>query len=258
MEFEPKILGFLCNWCSYAGADLAGVSRIQYPPNIRIVRVMCSGRIEPYFVFEALQNGIDGVILMGCHPGECHYVSGNLEAQSKFFLIQKLLQIVKLDNRIQLEWVSASEGARFGKVVTDFTKYIKNLGPSPAKNLLPENPLFQDLQALKNVADDYRLRALIGRKRTLIEEGNVYNQKIDEDEFEVLFDKAITDEFYQQKIYQLLKQQAYSVRLVASQLNISKSKTMEYMITLKKKGLVDLSHIQELSPFYIAMEEVSE
>lgn len=132
--FEPKILAFCCNWCAYAGADLAGVSRMQYPPNIRIIRVMCSGRVEPEFVFKALTLGADGVLVLGCHPGDCHYMSGNYKTMRRILLVKKLLEQLRVDQeRVKLEWVSAAEGARFAQVVADFTNKIKELGPNSLK-----------------------------------------------------------------------------------------------------------------------------
>jgi coenzyme F420-reducing hydrogenase delta subunit len=128
--FEPKIVAFLCNWCSYAGADLAGVSRLQYPPNIRVVRVPCSGRINPLFILAALQNGADGVLVSGCHPGDCHYLSGNLVARRKFNTIKDLLAYVGIEpNRVQFSWVSASEGGRFSDLVRQVSEDVKQLGP---------------------------------------------------------------------------------------------------------------------------------
>jgi len=133
-EFEPKIVGFLCNWCSYAGADLAGVSRIQYPPNLRIIRVMCSGRIDPAFILEAFRSGADGVLLSGCHPGDCHYIAGNYKAQRRGILLKKLLEQFGLEpQRLRIEFVSASEGAKFAAVVKEMVEDIKKLGPSPLK-----------------------------------------------------------------------------------------------------------------------------
>ena len=133
--FEPKIIGFCCNWCSYAGADLAGVSRFQYPPPIRIIRVMCSGRVDPTFILKALEMGADGVLIAGCHPGDCHYISGNYKAERRILLLKKVLEQLGIEKeRIRLEWVSASEGARFAEVVTDFTQTIKNLGPNPIRD----------------------------------------------------------------------------------------------------------------------------
>jgi F420-non-reducing hydrogenase iron-sulfur subunit len=134
-EFQPKIMGFLCNWCSYAGADLAGVSRIQYPPTLRIVRVMCSGRIHPALILEAFRSGADGVLVAGCHLGDCHYISGNYKTQNRVLMLKKVLEQLGLEpERLRLEWVSASEGDRFAKVVKDMTEEIKKLGPSPLRN----------------------------------------------------------------------------------------------------------------------------
>ncbi|MEM3566935.1 MAG: hydrogenase iron-sulfur subunit [Candidatus Bathyarchaeia archaeon] len=135
-DFEPKIVGFLCNWCSYAGADLAGVSRIQYPPNIRIIRVMCSGRIDPAFILEAFKDGADGVLVAGCHlPSDCHYLSGNFKALRRVTLLKKVLQEFGIEpERVRLEWVSASEGDKFAAVVKDMVEQIKKLGPSPLKS----------------------------------------------------------------------------------------------------------------------------
>lgn len=133
-EFEPKILAFCCNWCAYAGADLAGVSRMQYPPNIRIIRVMCSGRVDPEFVLKAFTLGADGVLVLGCHPGDCHYLSGNYKTMRRVPLTKRLLEQFGVEQeRLKLEWVSAAEGARFAQVVTDFTSRVKELGPNPLK-----------------------------------------------------------------------------------------------------------------------------
>jgi len=128
-DWKPKIVAFLCNWCSYAGADLAGTSRIQYPANVRVIRVPCSGRLNPFFVIASLQHGIDGVLVCGCHPGECHYLSGNYNARRKFALLKGLLEYVGLEeDRVQFSWVSAAEGARFAKVIAVATEKIKALG----------------------------------------------------------------------------------------------------------------------------------
>jgi len=128
--WQPKIVAFLCNWCSYAGADLAGVSRMQYPPTIRVVRVPCSGRINPLFLVAALQNGADGVLVSGCHPGDCHYLSGNLVARRKFAVVKNLLEYVGIEpGRVQFSWVSASEGGRFAALIAQVTEDVRKLGP---------------------------------------------------------------------------------------------------------------------------------
>ena len=136
VEFEPKIVGFLCNWCAYAGADLAGVSRLQYPHNVRIIRVMCSGRIDPAFILEAFKDGADGVLVAGCHlPSDCHYLSGNFKAQRRMFLMKKVLEQFGIEpERLRLEWVSASEGDRFATVIREMVEEIRKLGPNPITN----------------------------------------------------------------------------------------------------------------------------
>lgn len=131
-EFDPLILAFCCNWCSYTGADLAGVSRQQYPTNVRIIRVMCSGMVHPNLVINALTKGADGVIMCGCHPGDCHYVDGNLKAEKRAGAIVLMLEDFGLEReRFRLEWVSASEGMRFAEVMREFTEEVRKLGPSP-------------------------------------------------------------------------------------------------------------------------------
>ncbi|HEC94445.1 MAG TPA: hydrogenase iron-sulfur subunit [Thermoplasmatales archaeon] len=129
-EFEPNIVAFLCNWCSYAGADLAGTSRIEYPPNVKIIRVMCSGRVNPMFVVNALQQGADGVLIGGCHPGDCHYDRGNYLARRRVAVLKKLLEFVGVDpRRVRMTWVSAAEGKKFADVVKEVTEEIREIGP---------------------------------------------------------------------------------------------------------------------------------
>ena len=133
--FEPKIIGFCCNWCAYAGADLAGINRNQYPANIRMIRVMCSGTIEPLYVVKAFKEGADGVFIGGCHHGDCHYQNGNYKTQRRIVLLKRAILEIGLDpRRIRLEWVSAAEGQRFARIITEFTEEIKKLGPNPLKS----------------------------------------------------------------------------------------------------------------------------
>lgn len=139
MEYEPKIVAFLCNWCSYTGADLAGTSRMKYSPNLRIIRVMCSGRICPTFIFKAFQEGADGVLVCGCHPGDCHYHEGNYKCLRRFKLIEKYIRQMGIEpDRLRLEWISASEGKLFAELANKMTQSIKNLGPSTIKAQLEQ------------------------------------------------------------------------------------------------------------------------
>ena len=131
--WEPNILAFCCNWCSYAGADLAGVSRFQYPPTVKVLRVMCSSRVEPAFILKALKDGADGVLVAGCHIGDCHYIDGNKNADVRINNTKKALEKLGFGKRLRLEWISASEGLRFSEVIRDFTEEIKKLGQNPVK-----------------------------------------------------------------------------------------------------------------------------
>ncbi|OGS57211.1 MAG: methyl-viologen-reducing hydrogenase subunit delta [Euryarchaeota archaeon RBG_19FT_COMBO_56_21] len=135
-EFKPTILAFCCNWCSYAGADLAGVSRLQMPPNVHVVRVMCSASVKPEYVMKAISQGIDGVLVLGCHVGDCHYMTGNHRTAKRMPVVQKILKDIGLnEKRVRLDWVSAAEGEKFQKVIVDFVDEVAKLGPNPLKEV---------------------------------------------------------------------------------------------------------------------------
>ncbi len=253
MSFEPKILGFLCNWCSYAGADLAGVSRFQYPTNIRVIRIMCSGRVDPKFIFKALQIGIDGLIVMGCHLGDCHYIEGNYEAEKKFNMVKRFLSFINLDNRVRLEWVSASEGKRFTEVVKDFTNQIKELGPSPLSGDNPDKILLEKLIAIEMAAGSDRIRALVGRQRKITEEENVYGEKVLLENFNNILNSAIKDEFERHQILLSLEKDSKSVKDLAIELEIDPSVILEHMLLLKNRGQVDFGEIIGITPMFIRM-----
>ena len=253
MTFEPKLLGFLCNWCSYAGADLAGVSRIQYPPNMRVIRVMCSGRVDPKFIIQALELGIDGVYVMGCHPGDCHYLEGNYEAIRKFDMTKKFLEIVGLEDRIRLDWVSASEGVRYGEVVTKFVNDIKELGPSPLSGDDYDKQLVQKVRAISLAVSSPRMRSLVGRERKLTEEGNVYGEKYPEDQFEQLMDTAIKEEFERHLILVSMEDESKSVKILAKELNIDPSVVLEHMLVLKSRSQVDFQEIVKNTPIFMRL-----
>jgi F420-non-reducing hydrogenase iron-sulfur subunit len=143
MEWEPKIIAFFCNWCTYGAADLAGVSRLQYPPNIRVIRVPCSGRISPKFILSALRNGADGIWVSGCHPGDCHYIEGNFYARRKFSLLNNLLEYMGLEpGRVHFSWISSAESTKFAATALRVTEAVRTLGP--AKRMVKE-PAFESI-----------------------------------------------------------------------------------------------------------------
>ncbi len=253
MNEDVTILGFLCNWCSYAGADLAGISRIQYPPNLRVLRVMCSGRVDPAFVVKALETGADGVIIMGCHPGDCHYLTGNYEAEMKFKLLQKVLGRIGLSDRVKLEWVSASEGVRFGEVITQFTKHIKSLGPSPMRNKAANPDLVEKLGLVTDVVEHFRIRALIGRERKITEEGNIYGNILPLEDIEAILEDAIDSELVRIKIHRLLKEESLSVKTLAERLQLESSDILRHVVVLRQRGMVGLDKIDGVSPQYMAI-----
>lgn len=223
---EPKIVALLCNWCSYAGADLAGVSRFQYPPTIRVIRVMCSTRIEPSFVLYSFLRGADGVLVGGCHLGDCHYVTGNYYTIGKIHMAKRLLTFAGIDERrLRLEWVSASEGERFAQVVTEFTEELKKAGP-----LNEEERNSLALRAAYNSSLKPRIRILATKERMLAEEGNKYGEYYTPYEFNKVLDEIVYDELNEEKIRLLLQTQHHTLGDIATLLNIPKEIVFLYLI----------------------------
>jgi len=255
LKFEPRIISFLCNWCSYAGADLAGVSRIQYPPNIRVIRVMCSGRVDPVIVLEMFANGADGILVMGCHPGECHYLEGNLYAERRIKMLKKLMTCAGLESeRLRLEWVSAAEGARFADIVKDFTNQLKSLGRSPLAEETPDETLLAGVRAAERAAGTPRLRTLVGREKELTEEGNVYGEKVEQAEFDKLMDESIKEELLRSRIYLLAKDKSISVEELSKHLGVDSETVLRHVVVMRRSGLVKMDRIEGDSPLYIALE----
>ena len=225
--FEPKIIGFMCNWCSYAGADLAGISRIKYAPNLRIIRVLCSGRVDPYIIVAAFERGADGVLVTGCHPGDCHYISGNYQAEKKVENTKKILIAAGVDEqRLGLEWISAAEGARFAAVVNSFTRLITQLGP------LTVDP--QKIRAAKEEASDFRVRWLVGREKDLLDEGNVFGENVDKEDFTQLMDTVIETQFIRNSILYALQEKPLSVKELAEKLGVPSAVVVENIVQLSR------------------------
>ncbi len=248
-DFQPSIVGILCNWCSYAGADLAGISRIQYQPNIRVVRVMCSGRVDPQLVIYTLLDGADGVIALGCHPGDCHYQSGNLEAREKFEALLKVLRNAGLDGRFRYEWVSASEGQRFGEVVGEFTDHIRTMGPSPVAG---DDKVQFKLKAAQREVGDFRLRWLVGRQRHILEEGDVYGQERSLEEWDEVLERVLRDEFIRAQIIEATAQSPASVEDMAEVIGVDSAEVFRHVQRLRYKGKVMMAGHRDQSPLYKA------
>ena len=245
--YQPKIIGFLCNWCSYAGADLAGVSRFNYPPNLRIIRVMCSGRIDPKFIITALERGLDGVLVAGCHPGDCHYLSGNYQAKYKILMTTKVLEKIGFNiKRLRLEWISASEGRKFADLITEFTEEISDLGPSPVKSDLILRKL---LSHTKQICSDFRLRWIISRAWDLVEIENAHGEKIPEEKFEEILDRIIDTELTIVKILDLIEDKGLSADEISQVLKIPTEEIMAHLISLNDEHLVTFNVEDHIAKF---------
>lgn len=246
-NFEPEIVAFLCNWCSYAGADMAGISRIQYLPNIRVIRVMCSGRVDPVFIFQAFLCGFDGVLVLGCHPGDCHYRVGNYHAEKKVNRVKRLLDIAGIrPERLYLDWVSAAEGARFAQIVNSFTERIKREGPLDKDTLL-----LQRLHAAKLTVQKERVRWLLGNELDLIDKGNVYGEKIPFDELDATINEALEDEFFNSWLTLILEEKPRSVREMATITHLSLQSISNYLTDLEEGEKISLHSFEGRTAKYI-------
>ncbi len=246
-SFKPRIVGFLCNWCCYGGADLCGVSRFQYPPYIRVIRLMCSGRVDPAFVLRAFANGTDGVFIGGCHINDCHYnTEGNYYAYGMVQMLKKLLGHIGIDpERLRLEWVSAGEGIRFAEIMNEYGGRIKALGPLGTSEGTSEGKLKSGLETITRLVpyiklvERERLRAPV---RT--EEG--YHQFFAGDEFNQLFNELIGEKLTISEMTSLLREQPLSTAQIADALGLAPSDVSRHMNTASKHGLVRYDVNQKL------------
>lgn len=248
--FDPKLVAFLCNWCSYAGADMAGISRIQYRPNIRVIRVMCSGRVNPVFIFEAFLSGFDGILVLGCHPGDCHYLVGNYQAEKLINRVKKLLEITEISpERLYLDWVSAAEGVRFAQIVDSFIERIRGEG-----SLGRDACLLQRLEAAKMTVEKERVRWLMGNERNLIEKGNIFGEKMSYPEFDTLMDETIREEFFKSWLLLNLDGKPTSAKELATILGLQVREVFTSLVDLMEEGEVSIHSFEGRTPKYIRIK----
>jgi F420-non-reducing hydrogenase iron-sulfur subunit len=250
-SFEPDILGFLCNWCSYAAADLAGVSRMQYPPNVHIIRVMCSARVDPTIVLEALIQGLDGVMVLGCHLGTCHYMTGNYYTEKRMKTTKNVLRNVGVSpERLLVDWVSAAEGERFAALVREFTEKVRKLGPLGKETDLDLEHLRIRLTAAKEALAQERIRWLVGKERELVEDRNVFGEKASQEEFDQLMLQTVEKEFAKRRILLAIGEDALSIKEIAQTVGASPKEVLKNMVSLERTGLVSVVRIRGNSPKY--------
>lgn len=241
MNFEPKILSFLCNWCAYAGADLAGISRFQYPPNTRVIRVMCSGRVDPAFIPRAFLAGYDGVMVLGCHPGDCHYLTGNYQAERKVNLTRKLLEMAGVGSeRLLLDWVSAGEGERFSQVVRQFVEKIKGLGPFSL-----DEEMKGKLKAVRASLEGEKIRWMIGKGPELMEKENVYHERLPKERLNEAIESTIRDEFLKNRILALIESKSMAAKEISQKLNLKLNETLNYLVSLVGEGKIGFDPSEE-------------
>jgi F420-non-reducing hydrogenase iron-sulfur subunit len=228
-EFEPTIIAYCCNWCSYAGADLAGTSRFEYPSNVRIVRIMCTGRMDPTLVLEALRMGADAVLIAGCHPGDCHYQKGNFMMEKRYDYLKRAVQSIGIEpERVRLEWVSASEGGKWAALIREMTEEIRRLGPSPFT--LKEIPKKAD--ATIDAFKSQRLRWVVGRSQIKVE--------IEEQKYRQTVNAIMNTEVERHMILRALKEQGpLSAEDLARITGLNPNTTVKHLIALRKDGKIN-------------------
>jgi F420-non-reducing hydrogenase iron-sulfur subunit len=247
-NFEPRIVAFLCNWCAYAGADLAGVSRLQYPPSIRTVRVMCSGRVDPLFVLEAFKDGCDGVLVAGWHFGDCHYLEGNVQAEKKIRLTQKLFEIAGIGkDRLHLAWVSSAEAQRFVEVVTQTTESIK------AQGKFDSDAFASELAAAEKTLAGETLRWMVGKEIKITAKGDVYGRKWDVDSYETILDSVLEREYQKNLIYQAVKEGYTSVRDISEKIGLELGRISYLLADLEKTNKVEFTGMKDRIPVFAVL-----
>jgi len=245
---DPKIVCFMCNWVFCQ-------DETPIPPNVNVVRVMCLGRVDPIIVLEAFENGFDGVIMVGCKPPDCHFVEGNLQAERAVKMLKKLVALAGLEpERIKLTWFSPVDGKSFTEYAEEFSNGIKRYGLSPLKNMEFEQKVKVNVLAAKNAASDFRLRVLLGREKELTEGVNVYGEKIPQEEFDVLLDEIVREEFVRHKIYVLTKTKPFSVKALAEALEVKPSVVLRQIVDMRRKNMIALDRVDGTTPLYRALE----
>jgi|YelNatPaOPRAMG01_1025707.scaffolds.fasta_scaffold01614_20 coenzyme F420-reducing hydrogenase delta subunit len=243
-----KIVCFMCNWAFCQ-------DEMRIPPDVNVVRVMCIGRLDPAIILEMFENGVDGVMMVGCKPPDCHYVDGNLQAERAVKMLRKLLKLTGLETeRLKLLWYSPTDEKSFGSYAKKFLQEVKGLGFSPLRSEKPKSNLLVNVSAAKNAASDFRLRVLLGREKELTEGVNVYGEKLLAEEFDALLDEIATEEFVRHKIHVLTKTEPLSVKALAEALEMKTANVLRHIVNMRRKNMIALDHVEGTTPLYRALE----
>ena len=253
--FRPKIIGFVCNWSLPIEVALAEQNEIDGYPKINIVRVTCVGRIDPSIVLKTFAKGADGVLVIGCEPPDCHYIEGNLQAEQKVRMLEKLLSRTGLEpERLRLEWIHTPRIQRFAQVVSDFRNHVMVLGPSSLSGKRPDANMLLNVEAARAVAEDFRLRILLGREKELIENRNMYGEEVSQEEFAEILDEVIDAEFLRNRIYLLVKKEPLSVKELSKHLDVDSRIVLRHLVVIRQRGWVTVDRVEGRSPQYTALE----
>jgi F420-non-reducing hydrogenase iron-sulfur subunit len=224
---------------------------MQYPANTRTIRVLCTGQVDSTYLLKALRNGADGVLVIGCKFGECHYISGNYHASEKVNIIKSILAKVGLsDKRVDMKFVSSAEGNKYIQSVKEFIDSIKSIGPSPINSKEKADDMKRILDAFIMVVSDYRIRSMLAKKKKLQEEGNVYKEKVTEERFTEIIDGMVESEIVRKSILTCLKEKSYSCADIAEKISEPPELVLSHLVNLRKKNLIDVDKVKERSPYY--------
>ncbi len=249
--FRPRIIGFVCNWSLPKWVGVTSPSAVLGYPKILIVRLMCVGRIDPAIVLETFVRGADGVLVVGCHPPDCHYVEGNLEAVRKTKMLKELMLLTSLEpERLRLTWAYPFEVERFAEVLDDFGEQVRALGPSCLAGEKPDADVLMNLRAAKAAAEGFRLRVLLGRERELTERENMYGEKVSQEQFDALLREVADAEFMQHKIHLLAAERPMSVKEIAATAKIKPDQVLRHIVDMRRKGMIALDHLDGTTPLY--------
>jgi coenzyme F420-reducing hydrogenase delta subunit/ferredoxin len=241
IEIRPRILAFSCNWCSYAGADMAGVSRFQYPPNVKLIRVMCSGRIDPWMMVEPFFHNVDGVLVTGCHIGDCHYVVGNYHAEMRVKFVKKLLEYAGIDpGRLKLGWISAAEGQKFKELIESSVKEMNELGPFELEKQ------YDALLMVKEGVNNPKLRWIVGKVAEIAR-----YVKLEDKDIDAFFEEIIKCELMEGMITSMLESGEHTLEGISESLSIPVQDVLRYMAPLMDRGTVQISRMEGRKPLFI-------
>ena len=253
-SLKPRVACFVCNWA--VDEEELGTLKLQKIfPNTSVVSVACIGEIDPVVPLEILLKGVDGVLIVGCAPPDCHFIKGNVCAEHVVTVLKKLIALSLLEpERLALRWVSPIEETRFSKILEDFTEKLETLGPSPLSREKYEANIFENLLAAKNALEDFPMRAAIGKELELASGVNAYNEKIPQEELNALLDRVIETEFIRHKILLSAMRKSFSVKELASALNMKPASVLRHILNMRRKGMIALDHYEGTTPLYKALE----